>query len=131
MYPLNPPKRLFLTVKRVHTLVHRHRCTGKSQCHVSQGPLLTEDEARDRQRRSHATLAKTMIMEMQCYLDNRLSVAQLSRTVQIVQSARTMKTFIFLVKSSDTTKSMTGTGDTFWEIYGLAPQNMGDTIIPK
>ena len=51
--------------------------------------------------------------------------------MQIVPSARTMKTFFFLVKSSDTTKSMTGTGDTFWEIYGLAPQNMGDAIIPK
>ena len=74
-------------------------------------------------------LAKTMIMEMQCHLAiiDSLSLSP----VQIVPSARTMKTFFFLVKSSDTTKSMTGTGDTFWEIYGLAPQNMGDAIIPK
>ena len=73
-------------------------------------------------------LAKTMIMEMQCHLViDSLSLSP----VQIVPSARTMKTFFFLVKSSDTTKSMTGTGDTFWEIYVLAPQNMGDAIIPK
>ena len=89
----------------------------QSQCHASQAQLLTEDE----ERRGH-TVRRA---------HTQPQASQSLSPVQIVPSARTMKTFFFLVKSSDTTKSMTGTGDTFWEIYGLAPQNMGDAIIPK
>ena len=130
MYPLNSLKQYSVKYTQLSTQTAVQWVSAVSMSRLS-GTIIDRRWGEERtysQTRPHATCQDN---------DNGNAVftqpraSQSLSPVQIVPSARTMKTFFFLVKSSDTTKSMTGTGDTFWEIYGLAPQNMGDAIIPK